>query len=407
MQSKENHHLMKYLFLFFALFLFTPGFTQDVKKINKVIKVFDKDKEKGLEKMRKLMSKEDYPTLTAYEVLVKMEFLDFEARYALFDRMTMTVESNGAEKQENVDSSFQLLISEAKIGAENHFLNVCRRSTVESNSYTADVYLRIFLIDYSPDTAISEEGLDFFANGEEYFVNEKYELAELEYRKALDSDPNYFKAILYLGDSFWAREMPDSAIYFYEVAKNMHPNLLEPRKYIVDALTNQGLYYRAKKECLKAFCVYPGFDMKQKFQNILSVENKWMNDHRFIRYFYPNDINYEQGDLPGMWSDYRAAKDKVSKYCDDNGIIEENGLTDEKYLEVYSLQYLLEENQNDLPEYLEFAWKMKEEGYLEPYVFISLFHVDIYPQFEVYMEDEENRKKAIEYVEKYLIQKIE
>ena len=90
-----------------------------------------------------------------------------------------------------------------------------------------------------------------------------------------------------------------------------------------------------------------------------------------------------------------------------NGIIEENGVTNDKYLEVYSLRYLLEEHQNELPSYLEFAWKMNEEGYLEPYVFISLFHVDIYPQFQAYMSDEDNRKKAMEYVGKYLIEKID
>ena len=66
---------------------------------------------------------------------------------------------------------------------------------------------------------------------------------------------------------------------------------------------------------------------------------------------------------------------------------------------------MLEKNQNDLPEYLEFAWKMKEEGYLEQYVFISLFHVDVYSQFEVFMEDEQNRKKSMEYVEKYLVER--
>ncbi|MBD3637065.1 MAG: hypothetical protein HUJ25_06930 [Crocinitomicaceae bacterium] len=404
---------MKYIIVLMGLFFITPAiYGQKIKKINKCIKVFQKgdmeDQKKGIDKLRKLMSKEDYPTLTAYEVLVQMEAVYFDNRYSAYSNMSFTVEAENEEDQEELDSTLNAILEGMKTAAESRFINVCRRSTLESSSHTADTYLRVYLVDYDPDTLVSEEGEEFFEKGEEYFTEERYEMAELEYRKALDADSIYYKAVLYLGDSFWARENPDSAMYFYELAKSMHPKLLEPRKYIVDALMDQGLYYRAKKECLDAFCVYPGFDMKLKFQQILNVENKWMNDHRFIRYFYPNDISKEdQGDLPGIWTDYREAKKKISKYCNEDGIIEENGITNDKYLEVYSLRYLLEEHQNDLPSYLEFAWKMKEEGYLEPYVFISLFHVDIYSQFEHYMADEGNCKKSKEYVEKYLIERLE
>ena len=67
---------------------------------------------------------------------------------------------------------------------------------------------------------------------------------------------------------------------------------------------------------------------------------------------------------------------------------------------------MLVQHTDDLPEPLRFADKMREEGFLEPYVFVSLFHIDIYPQFKDYMADEANREKTIDFVEKYLIEGI-
>jgi hypothetical protein len=65
---------------------------------------------------------------------------------------------------------------------------------------------------------------------------------------------------------------------------------------------------------------------------------------------------------------------------------------------------MLEKHPNDLPEALHFADKMREEGYLEPYVFICLFHFDIYEQFKDYMSVEANRIKTAEFIEKYVIE---
>ena len=94
----------------------------------------------------------------------------------------------------------------------------------------------------------------------------------------------------------------------------------------------------------------------------------------------------------------------VSKYCNEDGIIEENGEFSDRYLEVYSFRRMLEKHPNDLPEALHFADKMREEGYLEPYVFICLFHFDIYEQFKDYMSVEANRIKTAEFIEKYVIE---
>ncbi|MBK7128670.1 MAG: tetratricopeptide repeat protein [Crocinitomicaceae bacterium] len=382
--------------------LTNSGFSQTDKQMQKASKVFlNKSKIKGIDMLVKYIyaaAEKGGSSIRAYELWVNMEYIRHESV------MDIDIEVQPDENGE-IDSAVYEYLDEIKESSKQKFLNVCRKSTLESLSYTGDIYLRKFLVDYDPDTAVSEKAKEYFKEGEEFFSKEDYELAELNYRKAWAEDSTYYAALLYLGDTFWAREDYDSAIVYFTLAKNMHPLLLEPRKYIVDALIELELFYRAKKECLEAFTVYPGYDMKFKLQRILSNENKWLNEHRFLRYFYPNNIKEDdQRELSGIFATYREAKSEIKKYCNDDGIIEPNGVTDDKYLEVYSYRKLLEKHQRELPEYMDFAYKMMEDGYLDCFVFISLFHVDIYPQFKDFMSYEENRTRSLEFIEKYLIE---
>lgn len=395
---------MKKFILLFAIALAIPSFSQDVKKINKAIKVFDKDFHKGIDKMRALMAKTDYPTITAYEVLVKMEHYKYERSVEIWETLSITTTDD--DGNEISDTSAKKLIDELLGYSEKYFVNVCRSASIESFSHTADMYLRKLIVEEKLDTGFSDEVWNFFNDGTEHFAEGKLELAELDFRKALDAQPNFYLANMYLGHSFWHRENYDSAMYFYEKSKMDHPTRVEPRDCIIDCLVKKGLYYRAKKECIELFFIYPGHDAKLKYNEVLEIENKWMNDHRFKRFLYPNDMkNEEQQSHTGRWGDYRSAKEKISKYCNEDGIIEPNGVTTEKYLEVYTFGIMLEMNADDLPEHYQFALKMMEEGYLDCYIFISMFHIDIYPQFKDYMTDEANRAKCAEYIDKYLLEK--
>lgn len=375
---------------------------KDEKAIDKCWKTFhSKGAAKGIEKLEKYMAKQTFSSFYAYESLVSMEYQNYMYYQNLFGDVSMTT------TDENGDTSIVSLQDIMVNIFRGHFIAVCRESTIVSTSPTGDMHLRKFLVDFEPDSLVSEKAKSYYDEAEQFFVNEDYELADVNYRKAIREDSSYYKAYLYLGDSFWAREKYDSAMVYYTIARDLQPTLLEPRLYIVDALAEQGLFYRAKKEAIAALTVYPGYNLKYKLQRILFKENKWMNEHRIIRTFYPNDITNDNQDLlltNPIWKDYRAAKADVKKYCDSLGIIEPNGEFDDRYLEVYSVRRMLEKHPNDLPEELHFADKMREEGLLEPYVLICLFHVDIYQQFKDYMSSEENRTKSIDFVEKYLIE---
>lgn len=392
-------------FLLVLLFCGLTAQSQTAKQIDKAIKVFNnKGYTDGIDLLVKYIYKaveKGGSTFDGYEMWVKMAYVRYLRDKDIYESMSIEVISDDGEE---ADSSAYKLLEGLKSYPEKLFLNICRKSTLESYSYTGDIHLRQMLVDYDPDTLVSDKAKSYFDEGEEFYGKEDYERAELNYRKALNEDSTYYKALLYLGDTFWAREDYDSAIVYFTMAKNMHPDLLEPRNYIIDALMEKELFYRAKKECLEAFTVYPGFDVKLRFQRILRQENKYFEHERYLRFYYPNNMKTEdQGELMGIGGTYRASKKKISKYCNEDGIIEPNGETTDKYLEVYSFRRMFTEHENELPEYMRFGYKMMEEGYLECYVFINMFHVDIYPQFKDYMSSEENRTKTMEYIEKYLI----
>lgn len=377
--------------------------TKDEKAIEKCWNVFDnKGMQKGISKLEKYMNKQEWPSLLAYESLVTMEY-----EYYKRCKTLIRVETNRKDEKGDSLVNFleELLVSSYKM----RFIDVCRRSTIEAGSPSGDMHLRQMLVDFDPDTAVSEKGLSYYNEGEAFFRKKDFELAELNYRKALREDQHYYKANLYLGDSFWARKFYDSAMVYYAAAIALQPQLLEPRLYMIDALVQSELFYRAKKECIDAFTVYPGHNLKMKFQRILYTENKYMNEHRLLRSFYPNDIDNDNQismQHDPFWADYRAAKEAVSKYCNEAGIIEPNGEIKDRYLEVYSIRTMLEKHENNLPKSLEFANEMRKKGYLESYVFISLFHIDIYPQFKDYMQDEANREKTKAFIEEFLISPI-
>jgi hypothetical protein len=107
-----------------------------------------------------------------------------------------------------------------------------------------------------------------------------------------------------------------------------------------------------------------------------------------------------------FWSDYRKAKLEVESFCNDEGIIENNAKVKDQYLEVYSFRRMLEENQDNLPPYLKFADEMRKKGFLEPYVLVSMYHIDFFPQLQHYVLKKENRAKIIEYIETFLIEPL-
>jgi len=397
---------MKRIILIFSLILTVTSFSQSDKKINKAIKTFEKDYDKGIEKLEKYMSKANPKRLKAWNTLVLMESLRYERddEDNIFSDIFMSKDSTESDSLDEQTSAETDEFIDYLINYPYYrLLNLCRKATIIAESNEADFRLRNIAIEViEDDSTYAEKAKEYFDEGQEFFDKEDYELSILNFKKAIKAEPNYYKAYIQLGTSYWNEEEVDSALKYYNLAKPVQPTFVQPYSYIINLLTSEELYFRAKKECYNALCTLPGLDIKLKFQKVLYQENKYMNDHRLIRSFYPNKIDVDQDPLDGFLAPYREAKDEISKYCDENGIIEENGKTKDKYLEVYSWRRVLEDI-NEVPDYLEFAVQMEEDGYLDCYVLFSLYHYDFHEQVIDFLSYDENKSKTKEYIEKYLI----
>lgn len=181
----------------------------------------------------------------------------------------------------------------------------------------------------------------------------------------------------------------------------MYPNKLEPRKYLVDAYINMDLWEDAEKACIEAIFVYPGSGMFDKLAYIVQNQNLRLNKHWMIRNFEPNVAFSEQNQLSEEpWKYYREAKEKILPYCDSLGIIiKPNTLTEQKYLEAYCWEYMLD---NSKDEKLDFARSMQKKGFLDCYVLLSMYHFSVYKQYTDFSAN--NKEKLTEYIKTYLIE---
>ena len=70
-------------------------------------------------------------------------------------------------------------------------------------------------------------------------------------------------------------------------------------------------------------------------------------------------------------------------------------------MEVYCWKKMLEATRNEDIPALEYARYMEQQGMLAPYVLVSLFNVDLYPQYRHLADTKSELVK--EYIDNYLI----
>ena len=139
-----------------------------------------------------------------------------------------------------------------------------------------------------------------------------------------------------------------------------------------------------------------------KYSDLLKREFKKINTHWFVRDCDVVNVKSNTNKTNSkIWKTYQNAITEIKDYCDDKGIItKSNSITKAKYLEVFAWEKMLA--QKNLPKEFEFAKKMQELGYLDCYVFISMFQYDFYDQYKDFARN--NRKRIKTYIETYLVE---
>jgi len=387
---------MKQLVTLLLIIQLTASFGQADKQIEKAVSVFNSGEiNKGIALMEKITDKE--PSGDNWDILVKMYFQRYQ--YATDNATNAIVvavgQSMGAKMKHKDYTSPQVCL--------NDLISKCRKAELYSESPMASQYIRNYLIDYYPDTAIPDEAKKEFNKAEEFFSKKDYTNSKVHYQNALSIKPDYYKATIYLGDSYWYLNNMDSAIYYFRKGIEMHSDLLEPRKYLVDALGYSKKNEEAKKECLGAIYIYPDQSMFMKYSDLVERDGKKFNKHWIKRGCEINSNRLAESKTKDpVWSAYQNAKNEIKEYCDSSGIIvKPNTFTKSKYLEVYSWEKMLSSSAQ-LPDELAFAKKMADKGFLDCYVFISVFHFDLYSQYADFVKNNKDRIKT--YIETYLIE---
>ncbi len=286
----------------------------------------------------------------------------------------------------------------------NHIINTCRKACcLRRDAFHASMTIRMHKVDGKIDANVNPKAKEQFDLAEKEFQKENFNSAAKYYQKAIELDSTYYKAKLYLGDVYYATKHYNLAIEAFKKAIATRPDLVEPRKYLVDALANSDAYEKAYAAAIEGVLVYPDYSMMQKLEDAAMLSKIKCDLHWTGRDVFPNRMKeVKPGDDDPLlkpaenspWKHYKQAQEKIKQHCSENGIISSNSITKQKYLEAYSWEYMLGKSS---AKELEFARKMKEKGFLDCYALISCFHYDFYDQFKDLVSN--NREKVMKYFE--------
>lgn len=380
------------------------NFTEkEVKTLDKVEKLWSKEKfDKAVAKLKPVLSMHIFNG-SLWESYTALLYDRYQAAYSaelddMMKQLSSSFGSSGKTVVITIDNSTSTQYKRDYYGACSQAVRMCEG--LEGISAA----LRTAYTEHRYDTAVDEDAKKKFDKGEKEFGKKNFSKAIKYYKEALELQPDYYKATLYIGDCLWNDDGNKEALPYYYKAIEMEPKLLEPRKYLVDAFMNLNEYDSAYLTCLEAMLVHPGEGMHRRMSEIADKQKKEYDRHWIPRMCTINYMGFDQNSVQNdMWKYYREAKGKVDNYCNDEGIItKKNSRTDSKYLEVYSWEYMLERADDDAED-LEFAREMQDAGYLDCYVFISLYHVDFDKQYKDFVEN--NAERVKEYINKYCIHK--
>lgn len=391
------------------------------KKLEKVYTLADKGKIDEADEYLVKLLKENPRYGTGWDLLCKLRYKEFvdskELDQVLGKTFTITVKDKDGKdvpiEDDSLAQNFAGLLEKmqpSELAYEKYKYTLRLATLMSQEAYDAAMLLRSTFIDPEIDTAVSKKALKYFNEAEQEFANKNYNNAAKLYKRAIDEQPDFYKARLYLGDCFYFMADYVNAIKSFSAAIDSHPDLLEPRKYLVDAYAKERLYEKALAAAIEGMTVYPDLNMSTKLDDAAYMNNQKLDVKWTPRGVLPNSLSPETGGIlkyndpdslitAAPWTFYRAAMAGIKVFCNQQGlIVKTNSLTQSKYLEVYSWEQMLKNSSH--PD-LEEAKRIHQDGYLDCYVMITCFHFDFYDQYVDFVS--KNHERIIEYYRKYLV----
>ncbi|HEY0030178.1 MAG TPA: tetratricopeptide repeat protein [Bacteroidia bacterium] len=392
------------------------------KKMEKARELIKKDKIADAETYLEKVLIENPEFGDGWDLLAKIrykQYKDAKVTDNLFNNVVITTkDKDGKEiKDDSLANSVRELMTSIKPSkkAFNKYLYTMKDATLTSNDAVhCSIILRNYYVDKEIDTALTKKAVKYFNDGEEEFTKKNYEKAAKSYKRAIEEQPDFYKASLYLGDCYYFIGNYVEAIKYFKESSAKFPEQLEPRKYLVDAYAKESLYPNCLDEAIGTMTVYPDLSMLEKLEDAAYLNNKKLDIKWTPRGCFPNkavkdttknDLNqYTNDKRPATkepWTHYEKALDKIKTECNADGILKgTSALTKSKYMEVYCWEEMLK---NSSDPSLEEAKRMQKDGFLDCYVLVTCFHIDFYAQYKDFVT--KNKDKVNEYFHHYLTAK--
>lgn len=177
---------------------------------------------------------------------------------------------------------------------------------------------------------------------------------------------------------------------------------MKPHKRLTECYMNNRQWNDAYNACVNGIISYPDVEHFENLEKICEKQGKTFNRHWMARVYIPNVMNTQLGAIEKEpWSYYRQAYDKIASYCNDNGVIKRSqSMTEQRYLEAYSWEYMLKKSSTDDGEF-KFARRVMDDGFVDCYAFISMYHILFRNQYEDFASKNESRIRR--YIDEYLV----
>jgi tetratricopeptide (TPR) repeat protein len=386
---------------------------QSSKSLKKIERYYKKEKfEKAGNLMKELLNK--YPlNKNLWEYYQGVMFENYAKNYIPMGDLKMEVKSedNDAGTAE-LTRQFNYLLKKPLYDYNNAIYYAATSTPYNAQS---SIMLRKKYVDplYYDESLINIRSKAYYQRAEAEFNAKNYEKAISLYQQAYEEDTSNYKALLYLGDTYFAMDYFGKAAEYFRHAMKKQPMLTEPIKFLADALAKKGDEKAALELVKQSLLIYPEESMYILLYKLTSkmdtkMDRNWVLrlaptaniiDYYHRNQFYADELHF---------SHYRDALAEVKDLYDVNGLLRDEKLLDaaklnvtDKYLEVHCWRKMLKSTMYDDIPALDYARQMESEGMLEPYLLIGLFNVDLYAQYRDLVK---NNEVAIDkYINDYLI----
>lgn len=297
---------------------------------------------------------------------------------------------------------------------KNSRLATLKHERVDSASH----FLRVLLIDTTAyDTLLNSDQVVQMEDALDYYYTRDYFRAAERFKQITNDEPDCFPAHLALANCYYNMGLDSPTfkqmVYLTQTFDERPEGLEGLSRYFLA----KGKFKKAAECILKAIMIYPEDSYFSQLNNILKRTGRTLTSQWIRREVYPLNTAKNYAEIiakeKSSWRYYQNAGAQVYSYASEKGILRSNEITNERYLELYGWKEMLKDHSNEIDTTIKdpkkraaylmrsnamkkdtaqikqidfhFARSMQKIGYLDCYVFITLYHHDLYPAFKEFV----------------------